>query len=64
MQRFCQPSGVFRNLVLHQLADGMGGINRNTVPGMHAGPFDMLHNTGNQDIRAVTYGIHLDFLSL
>ncbi len=31
---------------------------------MHAGALNMLHNPGNQNIRAVADRIHLDFLAL
>ena len=31
---------------------------------MHTGTLDMLHDTRNQDIFAVTYRIHFDFFSL
>ncbi len=31
---------------------------------MHACPFNMFHNTGNQDIGAVTHRIHLNLLTL
>ena len=45
------------------VADGLGRIYRDTVTGMDTGSFDMLHDTRDQDILAVAYGIDLDFLT-
>ena len=64
MKGLCQPFGVIRNLCLHRIGNRRCRINGNTVTGMDAGSFNMLHNTRNQDIRAVTHRIHFDFLPL
>ena len=64
MKRPCKSCSILRNLVLHQLSDGMGGIHGNTVPGMNSRPLDMLHDTGNQDVGAVAHRVYLHLLAL
>ena len=55
---------TYLNSLIYQFPDGIGWKDSDTVPGMHACPFNMFHNTGNQDIRAITYSIHPYFFSL
>ena len=38
-----------------------GGICRNGIPGVHPGPFDMLHDAGDQDILAIGNDINFYF---
>ena len=64
MQGFCQASGILRNGFLHALADGLSGVNGDTVSGMHARALHMLHQAGDQDIGAVADRIHLHLLAL
>ena len=64
MKRLRQSSGIFGYFLLYRLVDGRRRINGYTVPRMDARSLDMLHNAGNQDIRAVTDSIHFNLLPL
>ena len=64
MQRTRQPLCILFNGRLYACADALGRIDGNTVPGMDACPFNMLHNTRNQNILSVAYRIHLNLLAL
>ena len=63
MKRSCQQAGIMSNYLLNLRRKVSCRINRNTVSGMNAGSLHMLHNTWNQNIISVTYGIHFDFFS-
>ena len=43
--------------------DRLCRIHGNTISGMDTCTLDMLHDTRDQDIVAITYGINLDFLT-
>ncbi len=64
MQSLGQTAGVLSDFFLDQTADGRGRINGDTVAGMDAGALNMLHNAGDQNVRAVTNCIHLNLLAL
>ena len=64
MERFRKPSGVFGDRLLHLSADRGRRINRNAVAGMHARPLDMLHDSRNENVRAIADRVHLQLLAL
>ena len=59
MKGFCQPSCIFGNGGLYLFTDGLGRVYGNTVAGVDACTFDMLHDSGDQDVGAVADRIHL-----
>ena len=59
----CQLLSIVHNGVDIVLGDVLGRIHRDTVAGVDTGTLYMLHDTGNQDVGAVTDGIHLYFLA-
>ena len=63
MQCSCKTFGVLCNSLFCFFTDGSCRIYGNTVTGMDSGTLNMLHNTRNQNVLAVAYGINLDFFS-
>ena len=64
MQGFCQSPGVLLDGFLCRIGDGPGRIYGNTVAGMDTRTLNMLHDTRDQDILSITYGIYLDLFAL
>ena len=63
MEGPCQLLSVVHNGIDIVLGNVLGRIYGDTVAGVDTGTLNMLHDTGNQDVGAVTDGIHLDFLA-
>ena len=64
MQRLLPDvSYTLRSCLLHARLMVCSRIYGDTVSGMDTGALDMLHDTRNQDIGAVAYGINLDLLA-
>ena len=64
MQFMRQFDGGIYHFLLQARRQRYGGIHRNRVPGMHAGPLYMLHDAGNQHVFAVANGVHFKFFAI
>ena len=62
VQRGSEPLGVIDNRLLHLFGKRDRGIDRNRVAGVNAGAVNVFHDAGNQNVFAVTNGVHFDFL--
>ena len=63
MQGLCQFSGVVYDGCFYVVIKALCRVHGNTVSGMDSGTFDMLHDTRDQDVFAVAYGIDFDLFS-
>jgi len=64
MQCLCQTLCILYDGILYLITDRWSRIYGNTVSGMDSGTLDMFHNTRNENVGSVTYGIDLDLLTL
>ena len=64
MQCLCKTLCILYNRLLNLITDRRSRIYRNTVSGMDTGTLDMLHDTRDENVGSVAYGINLDFLTL
>ena len=55
---------VYSAIFFYYFINGRSRVYRDTVSGVDTGSLDMLHDTGDQDIGTVAYGIDLDLLTL
>ena len=63
MKGLCQLFRIIHDHILYARADTLCRIDGNTVARVDACPLDMFHDTGDQYIIAVTYGIDFYFFS-
>ena len=64
MQCLCKTLCILYNRLLNLITDRRSRIYRNTVSGMDTSTLDMLHDTRDENVGSVAYGINLDFLTL
>ena len=64
MQCLCQSSGVLCDLLFYYFINGRSRVYGDTVSGVNAGALDVLHDAGDEHIRAVGDSIDLDLLTL
>ena len=64
MKRACQLPCIIHDGLFRFFRKAPCRIDGYAVTGMNACPFNMLHDTGNQNILSVADGVHLHFLSL
>ena len=58
-----QLFGVIHKLCLNRRCDARRRVYGDTVAGVNAGTLDVFHDTRDQDVFAVAYGIDLDLLA-